>query len=235
MYAARKRDSGAYACPVASRPYVLLSCAVSIDGYLDDTTGRRLVLSNDEDLDRVDAVRAGCDAILVGANTIRRDDPRLLVRSPERQAARRSRGLPGSPVKVTLTGQGDLAPGYRFFTTGDAAKLVYAATPAVDKLRERLGGVATVLDAGEPPDLTRVLSDLAGRGIARLMVEGGPGVLSQVLRAGLADELHLAVAPLLVGDPGAPRFPGDAIGQATLAEVRRMGGVVLLRYELRKV
>jgi 5-amino-6-(5-phosphoribosylamino)uracil reductase len=221
---------------VATRPYVLLSCAVSIDGYLDDATERRLVLSNDEDLDRVDAVRAGCDAILVGANTIRRDDPRLLVRSPERQAARRARGLPGSPVKVTLTGEGDLDPESRFFTTGDAAKLVYAATPAVDKLRERLGGLATVLDAREPPDLIRILEDLTGRGVERLMVEGGAGVLRQLLREGLADELHLAVAPLLIGDPGAPRFPGDATGAggtAALAEVRRMGDVVLLRYELR--
>jgi 5-amino-6-(5-phosphoribosylamino)uracil reductase len=89
-----------------------------------------------------------------------------------------------------------------------------------------------VLDAGEPPDLTRVLEDLAGRGIGRLMVEGGPGVLRQLLREGLADELHLAVAPLLVGDPEAPRFPADAAGRARLAEVHRMGDVVLLRYEL---
>jgi 5-amino-6-(5-phosphoribosylamino)uracil reductase len=65
---------------VPERPYVLLSCAASIDGYIDDTTDQRLLLSNDEDFDRVDEVRASCDAILVGANTIRRDNPRLLVR-----------------------------------------------------------------------------------------------------------------------------------------------------------
>ena len=52
------------------RPYVLLSCAVSLDGCLDDATPHRLVLSGPEDLDRVDAERAGCDAILVGAGTI---------------------------------------------------------------------------------------------------------------------------------------------------------------------
>src|SRR5262249_52673336 len=84
---------------VDTRPYVLLSCAVSLDGYLDDATDRRLVLSNDADLDRVDAVRAGCDAILIGANTIRRDNPRLLVRSRERRDARVARGRPPSPAK----------------------------------------------------------------------------------------------------------------------------------------
>src|SRR5947199_4112401 len=98
---------------------------MSIDGYLDDATNKRLLLSNDADFDRVDAVRAECDAILVGAETVRRDNPRLLVRSPERREDRRARGLPPSPVKVTLTGSGELDPGSRFFATGDGDKLVY--------------------------------------------------------------------------------------------------------------
>ena len=73
---------------VADRPYILLSCGMSIDGYLDGVTEKRLLLSNDADFDRVDAVRAECDAILVGATTVRRDNPRLLVRSA---------GPPGRP------------------------------------------------------------------------------------------------------------------------------------------
>ena len=85
----------------SERPYVLLSCAMSIDGYIDDTRDSRLLLSNDADLDRVDGVRAGSDAILVGANTIRRDDPRLLVRSAARRAERARQGRPESPAKVT--------------------------------------------------------------------------------------------------------------------------------------
>ena len=61
------------------RPYVLLSVAQSLDGYIDDPSPDRLVLSSPEDLDRVDEVRAGCDAIMVGAVTLRRDNPRLRV------------------------------------------------------------------------------------------------------------------------------------------------------------
>src|SRR5690349_25085106 len=113
---------------MADRPYTLLSCGMSIDGYLDDATARRLRLSNDADFDRVDEVRAGCDAILVGAETIRQDNPRLLVRSPERRRVRVARGLPPSPVKVTVTGQGKLDPSGRFFTAGAAEKLVYCAS-----------------------------------------------------------------------------------------------------------
>src|SRR3982751_477198 len=76
------------ASSMVERPYILLSCGMSIDGYLDDADQRRLLLSNDADFDRVDEVRAGCDAILVGAGTIRQDDPRLLVRSAGRRASR---------------------------------------------------------------------------------------------------------------------------------------------------
>jgi len=60
------------------RPYVLLSCAVSIDGYIDDTGPERLLLSNSEDLDRVDEVRAEVDAILIGATTVRRASPEFV-------------------------------------------------------------------------------------------------------------------------------------------------------------
>jgi 5-amino-6-(5-phosphoribosylamino)uracil reductase len=212
---------------------VLLSCAVSLDGCLDDTTARRLVLSGPEDLDRVDAERAGCDAILVGAGTVRRDDPRLVVRSADRQAARVRAGRPPSPVRVVLTRSGRLDPGARMFTTGSGERLVYCATPAVADARNQLAGMATVLDAGPVGELGGVLADLAGRGVQRLMVEGGSAVLAGFLGTGLADELQLAVAPLLVGDPCAPRFLGATRpGRERLVEVRAVGDVALLRYAL---
>ena len=86
------------------RPYTILSCGISLDGYLDAATQDRLVLSNDADLERVDAVRAGCDAILVGAATIRNDNPRLVVRKPALREQRVARGWCETPMKVTLTG-----------------------------------------------------------------------------------------------------------------------------------
>lgn len=217
---------------------MLLSVAASVDGYVDDASGERLVLSDAADLDRVDDVRAGCDAILVGAGTIRRDNPGLLVRSPARRAARLARGLAASPVKVTLTRSGDLDPAARFFTAGEAAKLVYAATEAADRARARLGGAATVVDAGHPATLDAVLADLAARGIGRLMVEGGTSVNTWFLTAGAADELQLAIAPFFVGDAAAPRlvgggaFPHGPAHPMELAEVRAVGNLVLLRYLL---
>lgn len=224
---------------MSERPYVLLSCATSIDGYLDDATDQRLLLSNDEDFDRVDALRAGCDAILVGANTVRLDNPRLLVRSQRRRDDRVARGLPSSPTKVTVIGSGELDPAARFFSTGDdTEKIVYCASAAVAKTRDRLGGVATVVDGGEPVDPGRALDDLGARGVRRLMVEGGGTMHTQFLTAGLADELHLVIAPFFVGDCRAPRFVSDgqfpwhSERRARVAEVRQIGDVVLVRYAL---
>ena len=223
---------------MGDRPYTLLSCGMSIDGYLDNASEKRLVLSNDADLDRVDAVRASCDAILVGAATVRNDNPRLLVRTRARQDERVARGLRPSPTKVTVTGRAQLDACANFFAPDDTEKLVYCASTAVTEARDRLGPVATVIDGGQPVDMQRMSEDLFARGVQRLMVEGGGAMHTQFLTADLADELHLVVAPFFVGDSRAPRFvrdgcfPWNPDRRATLAEVRRIDDVVLLRYAL---
>jgi riboflavin biosynthesis pyrimidine reductase/pyrimidine deaminase RibD-like protein len=191
--------------------YILLSCAISLDGYLDDATDEPLVLSNAADLDRVDAERAGVDAILVGANTIRRDNPRLSVRSSARRAAREAAGKPATPLKVILT-SGEVPADAAFRADGESLVV---------------GG-----------SLESVVGELQARGVERLMVEGGGRVLTEFLTAGFADELQLVVAPFFVGDSGAPRFvhdgrfPWHGRHRATLASVEPIGNVVLHRYLL---
>ena len=234
---------------MSTRPYVLLSVAMSVDGHIDGTGPARLVLSGRADLDRVDAERAASDAVMVGAGTIRRDDPRLLIRSAENRAARAARGLPEHPAGVTITASGDLDPAARFFDprwcSGEAEegaappeRLVYCASPAVTAVRGRLGGLAEIVDAGDPTQLEAVLADLGRRGVRRLMVEGGAGLGTEFLTGGLVDELQLVIAPFFVGDPAAPRFAGPGRyphgpdHRMTLAEVRQLGEVVLLRYLL---
>ena len=196
------------------RPYTVLSCAISVDGCLDDTGPDRLILSGPEDLDEVDELRASVDAILVGAGTIRADNPRLLVRSPARIARRVARDLPAHPLRVTMTRSGDLDPSARFFT-GPGQFLVY-----------------------ENAALEAVLFDLAKRSAATLLIEGGAEVLTAALSAGLADELRLAVAPFFVGGATAPRFalpatyPHDATSPMRLHGARQLGHVAVLTYRL---
>jgi riboflavin-specific deaminase-like protein len=187
---------------------------MSVDGYIDDTSPTRLLISNPADFARVGAVRESVDAILVGANTVRRDNPRLLA--------------PSNPTKVTVTASGDLDPAAQFFTLGSAQKLVYSFGDTAT-LTDRLAGKATVVPCD---DLAGLLEDLRARGVRRLLVEGGGTIHTQFLSAGLADELHLAIAPMLIGDPAAPRFvhEGRFKHSMTLASVQQLDEVVVLRY-----
>jgi 5-amino-6-(5-phosphoribosylamino)uracil reductase len=220
------------------RPYVLLSCAMSIDGCLDAPGPQRLILSGDADLDRVDEERTGADAIMVGAATIRRDNPRLLIRSAARRAARIARDLPEHPARVTLTASGDLDPGARFFARAGAGAVVYCAAPEAPKLQVRLNELAQVIPVPPPVGLVAILADLSRRGVHRLLVEGGALLGREFLAAGLVDELALAIAPFFVGAAAAPRFAGPAAyphdpgRPMRLAEVRQLDEVVLLRYLL---
>ncbi|MEU0408193.1 dihydrofolate reductase family protein [Streptomyces griseorubiginosus] len=214
-------------------PHVLLSAAVSLDGYLDDTGPDRLLLSSPADFDRVDEVRASVDAILIGAGTIRADNPRLLVNSEARRAARVAAGKPPYPLKVTVSGSGELDPAANFWHTG-GEKVLYTTDKGAERAGE-LGLAADVVPLGPALDWRRLLEHLRSvYGVERLMVEGGGRIHTQLLQEGLADEVQLVLAPLFVGDPHAPRLFGPGgyqSGRLRLVETRRIEDVVLMRYE----
>ncbi|MFY7066919.1 RibD family protein [Nocardiopsis changdeensis] len=226
------------------RPHTILSCAVSVDGRIDDTGPERLRLSNEADFAEIDELRAQCDAILVGAGTLRNDDPRLLVRSERLRARRRERGLTENLLKAVVTRTGDLDPGARLFTTGDAGAVVYTGGDGVGRARDRFAGrpgglpPVDVVDAGDPPTVEAIQADLAARGVRRLLVEGGGRIHTLFLTSGLVDELRLAVAPFFVGEADAPSFVHPGAFTATpaapmrLVEARAVGDIAVLRYRL---
>jgi len=218
-----------------TRPHVLLSVAVSVDGHIDDRSGHRFPLSNADDFDHVDRIRAESCAILVGAGTLRADNPRLLVNDPGRRATRVADGHAEFPIKVAVSGSGDLDPEWKFWHHG-GEKIVYTTESGALKASAALGGLADVVALGSTVDFGALLDDLGGRGVDRLMVEGGEQVHTAFLAAGLADEIRMAVAPMLIGQASAPRFvgsadfPGGPAHRFHLEEVTRLGDVAVLRY-----
>ncbi|SIO90892.1 dihydrofolate reductase family protein [Nocardiopsis sp. JB363] len=224
------------------RPYTILSCAMSVDGRIDDTGPERLRLSNEADFAEIDELRAGCDAILVGAGTLRADNPRLLVRSAVLRERRREQGRTENLLKAVITRGGDIDPKARFFTTGDAGAVVYTGGAGVDTATRLLSDrpedhpPADVVDAGDPPTVDAILTDLADRGVERLLVEGGGHIHTLFLTSGLVDELRLAVAPFFVGEEDAPSFvrpgayPYTPRTPMRLVEARSLGEVAVLRY-----
>ena len=188
---------------------VNLSAAVTADGYMDDNTPERLTISTPEDMAEVYRLRTEHDAILVGAETLRRDNPALLLRDPEARRRRAERGLRPDLTKVTITASGKLDPSLRFFTEGDAEHYVFSTTrlPELDR-------VATVIRS-DAPSARAIVTELEKRGIRQLFVEGGARILRLFLEEGMADTLRLAVNPAMtLGEGrGGAHFAFDAPGK----------------------
>ncbi|MFN8390506.1 MAG: RibD family protein [Bdellovibrionota bacterium] len=185
------------------RPFIVLKTALSLDGHIDDAASQRKVFSTHEDANAVAALRAEADAILVGAETIRRDDPRL---APPSGAAS---GHP--PLKVTLTRSGDLPTEARFFTAGDGPKLVYADRAGAERLRAAAVSAEIVQFPSDADSEHFIVRDLFKRGVRKLLVEGGTQVITAFLERDLVDLIRLAVAPELIADPSAPKLVLDEL------------------------
>lgn len=220
--------------PAAARMRIHLSAACSIDGYLDDGSHRRLVPSSAEDLGDIQRERAQSDAILVGAGTLRLDNPRLTVREPALIEQRIESGLPPQPAKVVLTAGGELDPRSHFFSDGAQEKIILCPAAVAGTVRSRHGGHAIVLGIDGPISARAIAHALQRRGVGRLLVEGGGQVLSMFLSEGMYDRFRLAVTLCFVGATGAPRLrllPGHRQDRLTVDRIRLLGDTTVIDYE----
>ncbi|MGA5872283.1 dihydrofolate reductase family protein [Streptomyces cinereoruber] len=113
---------------------------MSLDGHLDTRPGEeRLLLSSKRDFDRVDSVHADVDTLLVGAGTLRTDNPCLLVNSAERRTARIAADWPEYPLKVTVTGNGGLDPDGKLWHHDGDELVVAVGEAAARRARVNLG------------------------------------------------------------------------------------------------
>ena len=213
---------------------------MSLDGYIDDPCPQRRVFSNELDKQKVDELRAGFDAILVGAGTLRKDNPKLALRSGKLRRQRQQLGLLPDITKVALTCSGNLDPDLEFFKSRKADKLIYAPQDKTAALQEQLYGLATVVPCnGDEVSLGFLLNNLYSRGIRRLLVEGGSSVLTSFLRSGFVSELRIAVAPVFIANPSAPQLVTHVITQdlssyshspLSLKSVEKLGEISVLKY-----
>lgn len=182
---------------------VTLSFATTADHYLDDASSRRLIISTPEDWDAVMRLRGVCDAILVGAGTLRRDNPALLLRDEGVREQRRAIGLHPDLTKVSVTRSGRLDPALRFFTEGNAKRYLFSPRPL-----PQLEGRAEVIVCDGEISAARIVTELERRGIEHLLVEGGEEMLRLFLNGGMADTVRRAVNPKIVLGPeqGGTRF-----------------------------
>lgn len=187
------------------RPFVFINAAMTVDGKLATVERRQVRISTPADMERVDRLRASADAIMVGGQTLLRDDPSLTIKSEALRAERLRAGLPENPIKVGVSTRAELRDDCDFLNAGDAPKIIFTTQQADPETIHRLRAWAEIHILGEyEVNLEAALSFLWHRGVRRLMVEGGGTLNFGLLSRGLVDELYVQIGPLIFGGEDAP-------------------------------
>ena len=222
------------------KPFVFINCAMSLDGKISTRERRQVKISNDADMERVDALRASADAVLVGMNTAVGDDPKLTVKSEKLRKERVKSGLPETPMKVAMGRIDGLNLDSDFMGHGNAKIVLFASEDSDASKIEELKNRAEIFVMPEKrPGPEKVVSVLASLGVKRLMVEGGGSINFEFLRAGLVDELYVAVAPRIFGGENAPTLAdGDGFQEGKevnleLIGEEKIGEVLVLKYTVK--
>lgn len=188
------------------RPFVTLKLAVSLDGRIADSSGVSQWISGPDSRAWVQQLRSSVDAILVGASTVKKDNPRLTVRGvPGRADAR--------PLRVVLDTLGTVSARARVFANCRKMRTLVATTSRCPDARKRAyqkrGADVAVFPARRGMvDINAVMRFLGKRGILHVLCEGGGMVAESLARSNAIDRYVLFIAPVLIGGKGKPAIGG---------------------------
>lgn len=212
----------------AAQPLTIGHLGQSLDGFIATPSGDSQFVTGERNIVHLHALRALCDAVVVGAGTVAADDPQLttrLVSGPH-------------PLRVVFDPDRRLTGTFRVFVDPTAPTLYVCDRSRVGPGEARIGlaAIEGIDTSGPAGGLAVLLGALRARGAARVFVEGGGVTVSACLEAGLLDRLHIAVAPVLIGN-GRPAIRLEAREHLRDClrphyRVFRMGGDVLFDCDL---
>ena len=209
-----------------SRPYIIVSAAMSIDGKLATRTGRSN-LSSKKDLIRVHNLRKSADAILVGKNTISIDDPLLTVRYVKGK----------NPIRIILDSKASLSTKSRVIETAKKIPTILVvsenAPRKVDKFIAK--GVEVIRCGRNKINLKKLLEILGKKGIRKIIVEGGGTTNWYFFNEKLVDEIIITVTPYIVGGSKAISLvDGDGFREIPnsfkLQKIKKIQNEIILNY-----
>lgn len=220
------------------RPYIVVNVAMSADGKLSTRERRQVKISGPGDFARVDRLKAGCDAVMVGIGTVLADDPSLTVKADECRKLRRDRGEDEHPVRIVIDSTARIPSEASILHKGEGKRIVAVSARADNQRVADLKNHATVIVAGEEEvDLALLMEELGTMGIRRVMVEGGGTIIAGLLDAGLVDEIYTFIGNIIIGGRDAPTLadgPGftreEDFSRLTLLEAKKMESGILLHW-----
>jgi riboflavin biosynthesis pyrimidine reductase len=214
---------------------IRLNFVSSVDGAVT-VDGHSKGLGSESDHTVFHLLRRFCDALMVGAGTLRNEQYGSVRMSAKGQSWRAARGLAPHPTLVVVSRRLDLDPSNPAFVDAPVKPIIVTHRSAPAGRMAALQPVATVLSCGDGDvDLAAAASTLRSRGFSRVLCEGGPHLLGSLTHANLVDELCLTFAPLLAG-PGAGRITAgppavdNTIRPLRLAHLIKADDVLLSRY-----
>jgi 2,5-diamino-6-(ribosylamino)-4(3H)-pyrimidinone 5'-phosphate reductase len=222
------------------RPHVIVNVAMSADGKISTSERRQIRISGSQDFTRVDRLKAGCDAILIGIGTVLADDPSLTVKSEECRAYRRKRGWNENPIRVVVDSSGRTPNDSSFLNKGRGTRVVVVSKKADPDTISKLEKKAIVLVIGnDEVDLPFLMDTLGKMGIRRIMVEGGGTLIGGLIRAQLVNEIYVFIGNIIIGGKDSPTFAdGEGFIQESsftrlaLLDAHQMEGGILLHWKV---
>jgi len=224
------------------KPFVFVNLAMSADGKLSTTERRQVKISGKSDFLRVDEIKAGSDAIMVGIGTVIADDPSLTVKSAELKKERIGRGCEENPVRIVIDSEGRTPENAEILHKGPGRRIIAVSEKASDKNLERLSPYADIIVAGkERVDLGGVMEALSDIDVKRVMVEGGGSLIWSLFEEDLVDEFYTCVGNIIIGGQNSPT-PADGTGfimeddftRLELIDMEKADEGVLLRWRVKR-
>jgi len=219
------------------RPFVFINVAASVDGKISNERRERVRISCQEDLRRVDRLRAESDAVMVGIGTVISDNPRLTVKDPDLRRMRVMRGLEENPIRVVVDSRCRIPPNARILD--GSARTIVAVSELADESRVRLiRDKAEVVRFGrERVDLRRLMEYLYDLGVRRVMVEGGARLNYGLLKERLVDEIYVYYGNMIIGGESSPTVVDGSSFDPPLGleliSVEKLGRGVLTKWRVK--
>lgn len=224
-------DLYAYPDPLPRAGYVRASMVATLDGAIAGPDGVSGSISGPADRAVLSVLRALADVVLVGAGTARAENYRVPTPKPQFAGRRRAARQRAVPVLAVVSGRGDLRGLTQVFDGTHEALLVTCAAADVESLRRRLGSERVVVAGEDTVDPVLAVAQLAGGGLSRILLEGGPRLLGSHIESGRLDELCLTWSPMLVGGlDGRLSLGGPASLAARPAHLLEADGMLLGRW-----